>query len=156
MGQARAMQGSQGLSRWLEHLGSFRCCKRPQREDLRQVFIGVFHHHVEEPRSVDDAASAVKQANHVGMGKLAVCCPTSELNFIVGTGGRNYFDRGLQRSSGWIVRKKYGAVVRASQPLPQGELFIDQTAFPLLPNFRRSTHRRTAHRSDGPDLTDLT
>jgi hypothetical protein len=50
-------------------------------------------------------------------------------------------DGGPLRFPAGPLGEKYGAVIRASQPLPQGELPIDYPAFPLFPEFGRSAHR---------------
>jgi hypothetical protein len=75
------------------------------------------------------------------MGKLRGTGPTGKLSVFIQTLRANELDDGLLRSRAGPLREKYGAVIRASQPLPQRELFIYDAAFPVFPEFGRCAHR---------------
>src|ERR1700688_1071913 len=72
------------------------------------------------------------------MRKLRNTCPSRQLGVGVPVLRRYQLDSSLRPAR--ALGKKNRAVIRPAQPLPQRELLIDNSAPPILPEFRRSVH----------------
>ena len=143
--KASLVQGSEGLRRGPQHLGSLIHRERAQRKNLRQIFFGIFHNDVKQPRVVDLAAAVFKQLDQMGTRKSCRGRPTGKLSgfvhvFLALALRGNELDGGLLQSTA-PLGEKYGAVIRASQPLSQRELSIDYPASPFFPDCGWCAHR---------------
>ena len=76
----------------------------------------------------------------MGMIKLRSVGPARELSVFIQIFRGDELDGCLLRLLCAALSEEYGTMLTASQPLPQRELSINDPAFPLFPEFPRSSH----------------
>jgi hypothetical protein len=92
-------------------LAGFRGRERTLGENLGEVFVSIFHHHVEAIPVRKAVAADVEDAEQIGMGELPGAAPKRELE--IGARARgNEFDGGSLRLRVGELREEDGRVFR--------------------------------------------
>src|SRR5260370_17732774 len=128
------MQEAERLGCGRKHLGSLSRAERPQRQNLRQIFIRTFHDNIQKPRAFNLTASTFEQLNQVRVGEFCNALPERQLSISVQALRGYQLNGGLTRSPG-ALGEKNNAVFRTAQPLPQRKFFVDDFPYPIFPYF---------------------
>lgn len=113
--EALAVEIDKGVEKRLEHFARFRGGERALRKNLREIFLGEFHHGVEKIEVRDAAAAGVIDGEKIGMRELRGAAPKRELG--LGRGGvrRDKFDGCIARPRLGRLREEDGAMVRGAE-----------------------------------------
>ena len=90
--QTLGVEVLQSVEERLEHVACFGGRERALREELREVFFGIFHHDVEQVHAGEVAAAGLEELDQIWMRELRDLLPAGKLSF--GT-GLNEFDGGF-------------------------------------------------------------
>ncbi len=99
------------------------------RKNLREIFLSILRDQEEKSCAVEFTASHLKDMNEVRMRSLGGRTPTGKL-LIVGNFCRYQLDGSFSSSE---FGQEDGALIGASQPLPQGKFPRDHPSFPRFP-----------------------
>jgi len=136
-----AVKIPQGIQSGRKHFAGLRSREGPAGEDQGEVFVGVFHYHVEVCVVLQLATAHLKHTNQVRMGKFASGLPSRELSVCVCGGCRDELDGRLLRLL-LPLGEKHGAVVGLAQVAEQREFSIDDLALPGFPDLAHVVPRR--------------
>jgi hypothetical protein len=134
MNEAFAVEKNERIEHRSEHFANLGFRERSLGKNLRQIFFGVLHHHIETIPVLETPAARLEDAEQIWMYKLLDAAPQRELEFGVGTGG-DEFNGGSLRLRIGELREENGGVIRTSKILPQPESIVDHLTFTLTPEF---------------------
>src|SRR2546428_3902462 len=132
MNEAFVVEINERIEHGFEHFASFGCRERTLGENLREIFLGIFHHDIEKIHVSEAAAARAEQAKQIRMSELRGAAPHGKLKIGGSTRG-DEFDGGFL--SGWIgeLGEEDGGIIRAAQVLLKREIVFNDLTFALLP-----------------------
>ena len=132
--EALAVEIDDGVEKRLEHFAGFGGGERALRKNLREIFLGEFHHGIEKIQVGDAAAAGIVNGEKIGMREFRGAAPKRELG--LGRGGvrGNKFDGRFAGLRLGRLREEDGAVVRGAEELVKQEFIVGDLAFPFFPN----------------------
>src|SRR6266699_851427 len=107
MNEAFVVEINERIEHGFEHFASFGCRERTLGENLRKIFLGIFHHDIEKIHVSEAAAARAEQAKQIGMSELRSTAPEGKL--------------------------KIGGIIRAAHVLMKREIVVNDLTFALLP-----------------------
>jgi len=132
--EALAVEIDEGIEKRVEHFARFGGGERALRKNLREIFLGEFHHGIEKIQVGDAAAAGIVNGEKIGMREFRGAAPKRELG--LGRGGvrGNKFDGRFAGLRLGRLREEDGAVVRGAEELVKQEFIVGDLAFPFFPN----------------------
>ena len=108
------------------------------RQNLREIFVGIFHGSVDQFHIFDFAAADGVDGEEAGMAELLGAFPSGENLVGMGKIGGEEFDAGLAEFGIAEFGAEDGAMVGAAAKFAQLIFVVDDLAFPPFPKL---THR---------------
>jgi hypothetical protein len=131
--EALPMKIGERIEDCVEHLSGLGGREWPLGKNLRENFVGILRHGVEQRDGVNLAAPGVKHAHQVRMRQGCRQRPAVDAGFRVGV-SRNELDGGLLRFTLREFREKDAAPSGPAHPLQEGESPVDDPPYPIPAN----------------------
>ena len=107
MDEALRVQIAESVKHGAEHVAGFGGSEGALRENLREIFFGIFHDDVEKVHVRETAAAALVQLKQIGMREFGGAAPERELQ-IGGYALGNELDDGFGRLRAGELREENG------------------------------------------------